>query len=48
MLEDSNVNTIVEMTNMIEVTRNYQTMQRFLDSEHERQRRAISSITSNT
>lgn len=48
MLEDSNVNTITEMTNMIEVTRNYQTMQRFLDSEHERQRRAISSITSNT
>jgi flagellar basal-body rod protein FlgF len=48
MLEDSNVNTIVEMTNMIEVTRNYQTMQRFLDSEHERQRRAISSITANT
>jgi flagellar basal-body rod protein FlgF len=48
MLEDSNVNTIMEMTNMIEVTRNYQTVQRFLDSEHERQRRAISSITSNT
>jgi flagellar basal-body rod protein FlgF len=48
MLEDSNVNTIVEMTNMIEVTRNYQTMQRFLDGEHERQRRAISSIISNT
>jgi flagellar basal-body rod protein FlgF len=48
MLEDSNVNTIAEMTNMIQVTRNYQTMQRFLDGEHERQRRAISSITSNT
>jgi flagellar basal-body rod protein FlgF len=48
MLEDSNVNTIAEMTNMIEVTRNYQAVQRFLDAEHERQRRAISSITSNT
>jgi flagellar basal-body rod protein FlgF len=48
MLEDSNVNTIVEMTNMIEVTRNYQTMQRFLDSENDRQRRAINSITSNS
>ena len=48
MLEDSNVRTIVEMTNMIEVQRNYQAMQRFLDGEHERQRRAISSITSNT
>ena len=48
MLEDSNVNTIVEMTSMIEVTRNYQAIQRFLDAEHERQRRAISSITANT
>ena len=48
MLEDSNVNAIVEMTNMIEVTRNYQSVQRFIDAEHERQRRAISSITSNT
>jgi flagellar basal-body rod protein FlgF len=48
MLEDSNVNPIVEMTNMIDVTRNYQSVQRFIDAEHERQRRAISSITSNT
>jgi flagellar basal-body rod protein FlgF len=48
MLEDSNVNPIVEMTNMIEVTRNYQSVQRFIDAEHERQRRAISSITSNS
>lgn len=48
MLEDSNVRPIVEMTNLIEVTRNYQTMQRFLDNEHERQRRAINSITSNS
>ena len=48
MLEDSNVRTIVEMTNMIEVQRTYQAMQRFLDGEHERQRRAINSITSNS
>jgi flagellar basal-body rod protein FlgF len=48
MLEDSNVNPIVEMTNMIQVTRNYQSVQRFIDAEHERQRRAISSITSNS
>ncbi|MGH6891266.1 MAG: flagellar basal-body rod protein FlgF [Dongiaceae bacterium] len=48
MLEDSNVNSILEMTNLIEVTRNYQAMQRFLDGEHERQRRAINSITSNS
>lgn len=48
MLEESNVRPIIEMTNLIEVTRNYQSMQRFLDSEHERQRRAISSIISNS
>lgn len=48
MLEDSNVRPILEMTNLIQVTRNYQAMQRFMDSEHERQRRAISSIISNS
>jgi flagellar basal-body rod protein FlgF len=48
MLEDSNVRPIVEMTNLIQVTRNYQSVQRFLDNEHERQRRAINSITSNS
>jgi flagellar basal-body rod protein FlgF len=48
MLEDSNVRPIIEMTSLIEVTRNYQSMQRFLDSEHERQRRAISTIISNS
>jgi flagellar basal-body rod protein FlgF len=48
MLEDSNVKSILEMTNLISVTRNYQTVQRFLDGEHERQRRAINSITSNS
>jgi len=48
MLEESNVRTIIEMTSLIEVTRNYQAMQRFLDGEHERQRRAINSITSNS
>ena len=48
MLEDSNVNTIKQMTDMIEVTRNYQTVQRFLDSENDRQRRAINSITSSS
>ncbi|HEY1383557.1 MAG TPA: flagellar basal-body rod protein FlgF [Dongiaceae bacterium] len=48
VLEDSNVNPIIEMTNMIQVTRNYQAVQRFLDGEHDRQRRAINSITSST
>ncbi len=48
MLEDSNVQTIVQMTSMIQVTRNYQAVQKFLDQEHQRQLSAISSITSNT
>jgi flagellar basal-body rod protein FlgF len=48
MLEDSNVQPIIEMTSLIEVTRNYQSMQRFLDNEHERQRKAINSITASS
>jgi len=36
------------MTSMIQVTRNYQAVQKFLDQEHQRQLSAISSITSNT
>lgn len=48
MLEDSNVKPILEMTNLIQVTRNYQAIQRFIDAEHERQLRAINTITSST
>jgi flagellar basal-body rod protein FlgF len=48
MLEDSNVQTIVQMTSMIQVTRNYQAVQKFLDEEHQRQLNAVSSITSNS
>lgn len=48
MLEDSNVKPIIEITSLIQVTRNYQSIQRFIDAEHERQRRAINSIISNS
>lgn len=48
MLEDSNVQTVVQMTNLIQVTRNYQAVQKFMDEEHQRQLNAISSISSNT
>lgn len=48
VLEDSNVQTIVQMTSMIAVTRNYQAVQKFLDEEHQRQLNAVSSITSST
>jgi flagellar basal-body rod protein FlgF len=40
-IEGSNVQSVVEMTRMIEVTREYQSMQRMVQSEHERLRTAI-------
>jgi|LNAP01.1.fsa_nt_gb flagellar basal-body rod protein FlgF len=48
MLEDSNVKTIVEMTSMIQVTRNYQAVQKFLDSEHQRLLNGINNITASS
>ncbi|TXH38048.1 MAG: flagellar basal-body rod protein FlgF [Rhodospirillaceae bacterium] len=48
MLEDSNVKTIAEMTNMIQVTRNYQSTQNFLDTEHQRLMKAIDQISTNS
>ncbi len=44
MLEGSNVEPVVEMTRMINIHRNYQAMQRMLQSEHERQRTAIKEL----
>jgi flagellar basal-body rod protein FlgF len=44
MLEGSNVESIREMTSMIWVQRNYQSAQKFLESEHERMRRAVNYI----
>jgi flagellar basal-body rod protein FlgF len=44
MLEESNVNPIQEMTNMIEIQRAYTANQRVLQDEHERIRRAIGQI----
>lgn len=40
-LEGANVQAVVEMTRMIDVTREYQAVQRVVQSEHERQRTAI-------
>ena len=37
MLEKSNVNPILEMTDMIEVSNQYKSMQNFMDKENERQ-----------
>lgn len=43
-IEGSNVQPVVEMTQMIEVMRAYQTTQRIIESEHERQRTAIRQL----
>jgi flagellar basal-body rod protein FlgF len=44
MLEGSNVQSVLEMTRMIEVLRQYQSIQRIVDSEHERQRTMIRQL----
>lgn len=44
-LEGSNVNPIVETTRMIEILREFQSLSRVLDGEHERLRDAISKLT---
>jgi flagellar basal-body rod protein FlgF len=44
MVEGSNVQAVVEMTRMIDVTREYQAMQRMVETEHERQQKAIQRI----
>ena len=48
MLESSNVRGVSEMTRMIETLRAYQSAQKMAEQEHERQRRAISSLISNS
>lgn len=45
MLEGSNVNPVVEMTRMIEVSRAYQSTQRLIMAEHDRQRTMIQKMT---
>jgi flagellar basal-body rod protein FlgF len=43
-LEGSNVEAVVEMTRMIDVSREYQAIQRIMQSEHDRQRTAIQKL----
>ncbi|MGE4312953.1 MAG: flagellar basal-body rod protein FlgF [Pseudobdellovibrionaceae bacterium] len=43
-LEGSNVSPIVEMTKMIDISREYQAMQRFLQNDHDRQKDAIQRL----
>jgi len=44
LLERSNVEPIVEMTNMINVLRSYQSSQKLLDTDHDLIRKAIESL----
>ncbi len=48
MIEGSNVEPIVEMTRMIELMRSFKSAQVMLDTENDRERRAISTIVSST
>jgi flagellar basal-body rod protein FlgF len=45
MIESSNVQPVLEMTTMIEVLRRYQTTQKILETEHERERKAIDKLS---
>lgn len=44
VLENSNVKPVVEMTRMIEIMRDYQSTQRMIQNEHDRQRSAIEKL----
>ncbi len=44
VLEGSNVQPILEMTEMMATVRAYQAVQRLLDTHHELQRRAIERV----
>jgi flagellar basal-body rod protein FlgF len=41
MIEESNVQPVVEMTKMIQVQRSYESVQRMIESEHDRIRKAV-------
>jgi flagellar basal-body rod protein FlgF len=44
-VEGSNVNPILEMTRMIEISKNYQSSQRFIQGEHDLQRDSIKTLS---
>lgn len=45
MIEGSNVQAVTEMTTMIEVMRRYESVQRLIEGENDRSRRAIDKLT---
>ncbi len=44
MMEGSNVQSVVEMTNLIDIMRNFDTAQRMIETEHERQQKTIQTL----
>lgn len=44
VLEGSNVQPVIEMTRMIEISRDYQSIQRFVQAEHDRMKGAIERL----
>jgi flagellar basal-body rod protein FlgF len=48
MLEGSNVNPVLEMTRMIDILRNYQSTQKMISAEDERQRSGIQKLANPT
>ena len=45
MLEESNVQPVVEMTNMLNVLRNYEGVMNMIQSEHDRQMKAVDTLS---
>jgi len=45
MLEGSNVQAVLEMTDLIEISRSFQSNQRLMQNEHDRQRSTIQTLT---
>jgi len=41
MIEESNIQPVLELTSMIQVQRNYEAVQRMIEAEHERSRKAV-------
>ncbi len=46
MMEESNVQPVVEMTRMTQILREYQGVQKMIDAEHERQLKAMQTLSS--
>lgn len=44
VLEGANVQPVIEMTRMIEISRDYQSIQKFVQAEHDRQKGAIERL----